>query len=270
VAIKMTEAELQQLGFIVAPDNPSEAVPVKTDALPDDSWTFERLMTCGACAVTESGRLLTAASELARKSTIQIYRAGRALSLARHKLPLGQTWGGCLKAHHIPRTSAWEAIQVFERAGCEEAIALLTPTEAKQKFGITKPRKSANEEEQESPSTISFPKSTDDHQGWDSQGTSEDDGCLDLAGGVEDLDSDDGLAEDAEADETDSLNSIDDEAKDNEPPDHEPESVLRLLVKINAALALAATIPVVDEDRDQIETAITEAHKLLDEIEVGV
>ena len=49
--------------------------------------------------------------------------------------------GDWLKGQNIPRTNAWEAMELFRLAETVEAVADLTLTQAKQKFGITKPPK---------------------------------------------------------------------------------------------------------------------------------
>lgn len=51
-----------------------------------------------------------------------------------------------------------------------------------------------------------------------------------------------------------------------EPPIHEQESVLRLLVKINAVLAIAVTMPVVAEEFEGVEAEIAVTNKLLAQI----
>ena len=45
----------------------------------------------------------------------------------------------------MKRTTAWEAIQLYERAGSEEAIARLAPSEAKRRYEIGKPPRADTE-----------------------------------------------------------------------------------------------------------------------------
>jgi hypothetical protein len=266
MTIHMTEAELHRLGLTIDPNNASQAVPIKDDELPDESWEFDRLVSYGACAVTESGKLLAEATSLGRKSTVQMFRAGRALSLARSKVPAGQGWIECLKIAGIPRTNAWEAMQLFERAGSEEAVSSLTPTEAKHKFGVTKPKRDRREQEPEGPAIVSFPKTTDEDQDSISSGMCDQEEDLDSDADVDDLGPEDELADDYEEEEGDESSEVDSE----EPPVHEGESVLRLLVKVNAALCLAGMMPVSEEDREAVETEVIRAQQLLEEIGVGV
>jgi hypothetical protein len=76
------------------------------------------------------------------------------LTLAQPKVKeSGLNWTEWLKERNIPRTTAWEAMQLYERAKKVEAIADLMPTEAKQKFGVVKSKlKNESEENDESDS----------------------------------------------------------------------------------------------------------------------
>ena len=60
-------------------------------------------------------------------------------------MPWGD-WGRWLKEHDLKRTTAWEAIELYQRAGSEEAIANLTPSQAKKRYGIGRPPRSDTEE----------------------------------------------------------------------------------------------------------------------------
>jgi hypothetical protein len=51
-----------------------------------------------------------------------------------------------MATRNIKRTTAWEAIELYQRAGSEEAIANLTPVEAKRRYGIGKPPRTDNQE----------------------------------------------------------------------------------------------------------------------------
>ncbi len=181
MGLKTSEEQLRKLGYAVDRDNPTRAVPIAAcDPLPDASWDLERDAADTAAAATASdsgdpsravpvaategplpdeswdlGRLARYASSglaeaarlgsesirIGRRSTVQIYRSGRALSLARKKLKAQGRgrWDRWLTEHGLKRTTAWEAAELYERAGSEDALAKLTPCQAKQKFGVTSP-----------------------------------------------------------------------------------------------------------------------------------
>ena len=94
MSIRMTEHELHNLGLRIDPENPTEAIPVASDAksLPDESWDLEKLALYAATGLSEANRLQKESIELGRRSTIQIFRAGGALSIARRKVQWGE-WG---------------------------------------------------------------------------------------------------------------------------------------------------------------------------------
>ena len=151
MSIKMTQQELRDLGLQIDPDNPTQAIPVEpqSELVPDESWDLDRLGIYAATGLSEASRLEREFIQLGRRSTIQIFRAGRALSIAERKVKWGE-WGRWLVEHNIKRTTAWEAIQLYERAGSEEAIANLTPSQAKRRCGIGSPPRADTEESAES------------------------------------------------------------------------------------------------------------------------
>jgi DNA adenine methylase len=106
--------------------------------VPDESVGYGRMMEYAASSLSQSNQLTNEAACLARKSTVMTFRAGMALLRAEAMLPPGKTWGKALEEANIPRTTAWEATTLAKRAKSEEAVAALTPTEAKKKFGIYK------------------------------------------------------------------------------------------------------------------------------------
>ena len=69
-----------------------------------------------------------------KQTATKTYQAGLALSLAQKQL-LGK-WHQWLSEHSIPKTTAWEAIQLYERCSSVDQIQDLTTTEAKIKFHI--------------------------------------------------------------------------------------------------------------------------------------
>jgi hypothetical protein len=80
------------------------------------------------------------AKERLTSVTTSIFQAGRALKLAHDQFTKKRAWGKWLKQQGIPRTSAWEAIELFEQAKTEDAVANLTRVQALKKFGIRKTR----------------------------------------------------------------------------------------------------------------------------------
>lgn len=128
------EAELSKLGLTIHPGDPTKAMPlnVPDEAVPDDSWSLDQLGQFVAAGLAESNRLDAEAACLSRKSTVKIFWAGRALMVAKDKVKeAGKKWTVWLKQQNIPRTNAWEAEELFKRAVHVNAIANLTPTEAK-------------------------------------------------------------------------------------------------------------------------------------------
>jgi hypothetical protein len=154
MSIQMSVRDLRALGLQIDPDNPTQAIPAgpQSELVPDESWDLDRLGTYAATGLSEASRLERESIQLGRRSTIQIFRAGRALSIARRRVKSESwgEWGRWLKEHNLKRTTAWEAIQLYERAGSEEAIANLTPSQAKKRYGIGTPPRVDTEESVES------------------------------------------------------------------------------------------------------------------------
>ena len=140
MSISMTVQEFRALGLQVDPGDHTRAIPaaLRADSLPDESWDLERLGSYAETGVNKFYRFKRESIQLGRRSTVQIFRSGHALWLARLKVKWGQ-WNQWLKEHKIKKTTAWEAIQFYERAGSEEAIRNLTWAQAKRRYGITKP-----------------------------------------------------------------------------------------------------------------------------------
>ena len=143
MTINMTQEGFRALGLSINPDNPTQAIPVEAqpELIPDDCWDLNRLGTYAETGLSEANRLLRESIQLGRRSTVQIFRSGRALAIAQRKVKSEKwgEWGRWLATHNIKRTTAWEAIQLYERAGSEVAIAKLAPSEAKRRYGIGKP-----------------------------------------------------------------------------------------------------------------------------------
>lgn len=137
------ENELHALGFRVDPTDPGRAVPLADPTAPDDGWETDALGRYVAAELAESARLDGEARDLVRRSAVHLFRAGRALHLARERLKAAGEWCGWQTRHGIARTSAWEAIELYERAGNEEAVAGLAISEAKTQFGVTRGRTEA-------------------------------------------------------------------------------------------------------------------------------
>lgn len=137
MGVKVTNKDLNKWNLEIDPLDENNLVHKPTSGdTPNDQWDLERLSEYARGSIDLS-------RSLARKSTIERFRAGHALSLAKAKLKGGKkgTWCRWLKDQNISRTLAWEALKLFERAGSEEAIVNLDITRAYQKYRITKPPK---------------------------------------------------------------------------------------------------------------------------------
>lgn len=88
------------------------------------------------------------AKKSAHKATLAIFRMGRWLSQANDRLiNAGRgKWTAFLSENDLPRTTAWEAEELFRRAKTEAAVSKMTPTEAKRKFKVVPPKKKATSE----------------------------------------------------------------------------------------------------------------------------
>src|SRR4051794_22884116 len=76
------KGEYHELGLAIDPADPSKATPVATldESLPDESWDLDRLARYASTGLTEADRLEHESIQIGRRSTVQIYRSGRALS----------------------------------------------------------------------------------------------------------------------------------------------------------------------------------------------
>jgi hypothetical protein len=132
------ERELAEYGMAIDPDNPNRAILVAElrQATPSETWDEARLTSYIVVSLAEADEYEKQATALSRRSTAMIYRAGHALSILAPRLKAERRWCPWQAEHGIARTTAWEAIKLFERAPSEQAIALLTSSEAKQQYGI--------------------------------------------------------------------------------------------------------------------------------------
>ncbi len=125
-------------------DHTNKTRTLKTANVSDEvqdlsALTLPELETIFARELEEADHLLAEADCLSRRSTVSLYRAGRVLSAIKAKLKLGGNWTKWQKDHKVGVTSAWQAIQLFERSS-EGAVSKLTRTQALIKFNITKPK----------------------------------------------------------------------------------------------------------------------------------
>lgn len=110
--------------------------------------SLAELMDCAYEQIDQYRSLLGQARQSRQDATLAIFRAGEWLSLARNKFKAEGRgkWTAFLKEYGIPRTTGWEAQTLFQRAKTEEAVGGMTPTEAKQKFKVVKPKKTTTSE----------------------------------------------------------------------------------------------------------------------------
>jgi hypothetical protein len=103
----------------------------KANEGPQKSWSTKRLSNYAKKTLHE-------ANVLQRKSTRLIFRAGQALNWIHAPLKEERRWGEWLREADIGGMRAWRAMKLAERAGSEDEIADLTPTDAYLKYGIVR------------------------------------------------------------------------------------------------------------------------------------
>jgi hypothetical protein len=124
-----------------------EAFPSKSEEIGDlaalEGLSLEQLAEAAARDIGESNNLQREALALSRRSAVSLYKAGMYLFVARKRLKGKgkRAWTKWQRANHIPVTSAWQAIRLYEEAGSEADLIGLTRSHALSKFGITRPRK---------------------------------------------------------------------------------------------------------------------------------
>lgn len=146
MATHMTEKDLARANLKVSDDG-TALVPVKAV---DDLAVIIKPPTVAVMPGTENAVVrpadpgadwsLNDLADYARQRLtsipVSIFQAGRALRLARDQFKKARAWGKWLKQQGIPRTSAWEAIELLEQAKTEDALVGLTRGQALKKFGV--------------------------------------------------------------------------------------------------------------------------------------
>ena len=80
MSINMTQRDFRALGLSINPDDQTQAISVETqfELIPGDCWDLNRLGTYAATGLNEANRLLRESVQLGHRSTVQIFRSGRA------------------------------------------------------------------------------------------------------------------------------------------------------------------------------------------------
>lgn len=147
MAITLTEKELKKYGLMITESDPQVLVPVNRTLGQqlDESWELEDLAHYAVATLAQSQDLRAQAQQLTRKSTVFLYRAGHALSLAKKRMKSSKQWCDWQRQYSIPRSSAWYAVALYEKAGSEQEVEGLSRQAALAKFGIEKPKKKKDE-----------------------------------------------------------------------------------------------------------------------------
>jgi hypothetical protein len=137
VPIHITETDLATMGLTV---EGVQVVRADPDKKPDPSWTVEQLAIyakgkLGASAQAEKEAILQA-----HKSAVDLFWAGAALWIIRDKLKKEERWVKWQKANKLARSSVLEAIALYENAKAPDALVGLGITEAKERFGVVRPK----------------------------------------------------------------------------------------------------------------------------------
>ncbi|HEX4144544.1 MAG TPA: hypothetical protein VHY91_13640 [Pirellulales bacterium] len=129
---RLTEKDLNGLGLTVLGD---QAVRSE-DAIPDTSWALSQLLTYAKERIASSKSADKESILQAKKSAVELFRAGAALSLARAKCnELGKgEWSRWKREHDFADTTVNDAIRLYTNAKTEDALKGLGITEAKEKF----------------------------------------------------------------------------------------------------------------------------------------
>jgi hypothetical protein len=135
--IRMTEADLAMMGLTVEGD---QVVRADLDKKPDPSWTVEQLAIYAKGKMASSVQAEREAILQAHKSAVDLFWAGAALWLIRDKLKKEERWVAWQKANKLARSTVLEAIALYENAKSPDALVGLGITEAKERFGVVKPK----------------------------------------------------------------------------------------------------------------------------------
>jgi hypothetical protein len=127
---------------------------------PHESWG---LTEWARWAVRQWGEWQTASKTACQKK----FQLGRALYQV--KLRLEEPFSGWLKRSGIPKSSAYEALGLYETAGDEKAIAGLTVEAAQAKFGLKKPPPKHRQPHGPPPVEVEEPEDDEDDQEGDEQ-----------------------------------------------------------------------------------------------------
>lgn len=133
--LRMTEADLAQMGLTVEGDQVVRADP---DKKPDPSWTVEQLAIYAKSKMALSLQAEKEAILQAHKSAVDLFWAGAALRLIRDILKKEERWVAWQKANKLARSTVLEAIALYENAKSPDALVGLGITEAKEQFGVVK------------------------------------------------------------------------------------------------------------------------------------
>jgi hypothetical protein len=108
---------------------------------PDHNWSPEQLTRYVKKHLANREDMTEQLVAVGRRSTVELFRAGRALHFLRDKLKADNAYVKWLEDNDIARTTAHDAIKLYCKAKSESAVEKLTITEAKVTFGISKARK---------------------------------------------------------------------------------------------------------------------------------
>jgi hypothetical protein len=136
---------------------------------PNEGWTVEELTQYARSRLADSGRLEDQAVRLGRRSVVEFYEAGQALSLIRDKLkPQKNSWVAWQDKCGLSTTHVNRAIRLFEKAdGPDDLTRFTTVRQALEHYGIEKPRKAKPGKEANGPPG----RPTPDHEDEDAEGT---------------------------------------------------------------------------------------------------
>ena len=114
----------------VTPVDPESVVP-------EADWGIDRLTQYVVSAYQTTTSIEASLAILTRRSVISAFRLGKALWLVRDQMKQIGSWGDWCEQHGVKRTTAYEYVQLFEKAKTEDAVKGMTLTQAKQFFGVS-------------------------------------------------------------------------------------------------------------------------------------